>query len=452
MRKKILVFISALLVSLSISSGLEINAAALGTFENPYNIKNVQSFTVQNYHYEDVRKASMQVTNVYSGAKANQMMAEAYWNNPVPLNDEQWVIYKMNIKNMATSGDKLRITDILTDNMYVSNSSFVNAKGEAVKLLGKGHNSTINSWLGEKELSYNYLEPGQQKTVYACILIKKSDGIPVIRVSTKANYTNYENERVYSYFKFGASSQPATGLTLNAQNATLSPGKGFQMKGTVTPSNATNKNVTWSSSSPSIATVDSAGNVKAVAPGYTYIYGKTSNGITAKCLVKVVSINPTSVSMNMSKTTLSIGKTFTAKATVYPTNATNKNVTFSSSNTNVVSVDANGTVKTVGAGTAYVKATTANGKVGQILVTVLPNPTSVAISPKSATVKAGTTFKATSTVSPSNAVKNVTYQSSTPAVASVDANGNVKALRSGYTYITVTTHNGKSAKFLVHVV
>lgn len=242
------------------------------------------------------------------------------------------------------------------------------------------------------------------------------------------------------------------GISINPSKATVTVGKSFKAGAVINPANANDKKVTWSSSSPSIATVDQQGNVKAIKAGYTYIDATASNGVRGRSLVNVIDATPTSVSMNIGDATLRIGKSFTAKATVYPTNAVQKDVTYSSTNSNVATVDASGNVKTLGAGTTYIKATTANGKVGQIKVTVLPNPASVSISPKSATVKKGSSFKATAVVTPTNAVKDMKFTSSTPAVASVDANGVVKALQPGYTYISVTTHNGKSAKFLLRVI
>ena len=69
---------------------------------------------------------------------------------------------------------------------------------------------------------------------------------------------------------------------------TLVNGKSVKLKATVTPSNATNKNVTWSSSNTKVATIDKNGNVKGLKKGQTKITAKTSNGKTATCTVKVI--------------------------------------------------------------------------------------------------------------------------------------------------------------------
>lgn len=78
-----------------------------------------------------------------------------------------------------------------------------------------------------------------------------------------------------------------TGVTLNPTELTLDKGKTFQLRATVSPSNATNKSVTWSSSDTKVVTVDAKGVVTAVAPGVATVTVKTNNGKTATCQVVV---------------------------------------------------------------------------------------------------------------------------------------------------------------------
>ncbi len=143
----------------------------------------------------------------------------------------------------------------------------------------------------------------------------------------------------------------------------------------VAPSNATNKSVTWSSSNTNVATVNSSGVVAAVAAGTATITVTTNSGNkTATCAVTVVSgtIVPTSVSINgCPGSNMTIGNTATLTRAIQPTNATNQNVTWSSSNTSVATVNASGIVTAVAAGSATITVTTNSGnKTATCAVTV----------------------------------------------------------------------------------
>ena len=131
----------------------------------------------------------------------------------------------------------------------------------------------------------------------------------------------------------------------------------------ILPDNATNKNVTWSSSNTSVATVDSNGKVTAVSNGTSVITVTTDNGnFKATCTVTVgnTTVAVTGVSLSSSSVTLT-SDTEVLTATVSPGNATNRNVTWSSSNTSVVTVS-NGVLTPVSAGTAVVTVTTEDGR------------------------------------------------------------------------------------------
>ena len=146
-----------------------------------------------------------------------------------------------------------------------------------------------------------------------------------------------------------------------------------QLLATITPANATNKNVTWSSSDISVATVSATGLVTAVKAGSATITVTSEDGAkkaTSKITVKAVTAAVVSVTgVTIDKTTVSdlqvgTGATKTTQqllATIAPTNATNKNVTWSSSDVSVATVSATGLVTAVKAGSATITATTADG-------------------------------------------------------------------------------------------
>ncbi len=243
-----------------------------------------------------------------------------------------------------------------------------------------------------------------------------------------------------------------TGVTLDATSTTLtSIGATKQLTATITPSNATNQGVTWTSSNTSVATVSSAGLVTAVAEGTTTITVKTSDGSkTATCKVTVEipveTVAVTGVTLSATSATLtSIGETKQLTATVAPTNATNQSVTWTSSNTSVATVSSTGLVTAVANGTATITVKTADGnKTATCTVKVAVAVTGVTLDTTSATLTTkGATKQLTATVAPINAAnKNVTWSSSNTSVASVSSTGLVTAVANGTTTITVKTSDG----------
>jgi len=253
---------------------------------------------------------------------------------------------------------------------------------------------------------------------------------------------------------------PVTSVKLSATTASIVEGANQTLTATVVPSNASNKKVTWKSSDTKIATVDANGKVTAVKAGKADITVTTEDGgYTAKCVVTVTAKIIPVTSVKLSSTTASIveGANQTLTATVAPSNATNKKVTWKSSDTKIATVDANGKVTAVKAGKADITVTTEDGKyTAKCVVTVTAKiipVTSVKLSSTTASIVEGANQTLTATVAPSNASnKKVTWKSSDTKIAKVDANGKVTAVKAGKTDITVTTEDGKhTAKCVVTV-
>ena len=163
-----------------------------------------------------------------------------------------------------------------------------------------------------------------------------------------------------------------TSLLLDKTSLTLEVGENYTLVVTVSPSNATDKSVTWSSTNSSVATV-SSGKVTAKSEGTTMIAAEAHNGKTATCIVTVNEpasevIEATSVSFNKTSLTLEIGESETLTATILPNNATDKTVTWTSSDQAVATV-ANGKITAIGSGKATITATTSNGKTATCTVT-----------------------------------------------------------------------------------
>ena len=166
-----------------------------------------------------------------------------------------------------------------------------------------------------------------------------------------------------------------TGVTLDNNNFSLKKGEFTNLVATVSPSNASNKNVTWKSSNTNVATVND-GKVVAVGKGTAVITvttvdgGKTASSTVTVTEDTVSTILVDSVSLDKNNFSLKKGEFTNLVATVSPSNASNKNVTWKSSNTNVATVN-DGKVVAVGKGTAVITVTTVDGgKTASSTVTV----------------------------------------------------------------------------------
>lgn len=230
-------------------------------------------------------------------------------------------------------------------------------------------------------------------------------------------------------------------VTLSKTSATINKGKTLTLKATVTPADAENKAVTWSSSNTKVATVNSSGKITAKGVGTATITAKTKNGKTATCKITVI-IPATKVTLSKTSVTLGKGETLTVKATVTPTNATNKKVTWSTSNKKVATV-ANGKITAKGVGTATITAKTSNGKTAKIKVTVKNAPSKVTLNKTSLTLGVKESFTLTKTLPKNTASNKITYTSSKPSVATVSEKGVITAKKAGTAKITVKTFNGK---------
>jgi len=331
-----------------------------------------------------------------------------------------------------------------------------------------------------------------------------------------------------------------TGVSVSPTTATVGLGTTQQLNATIAPANATNQNVTWSSSNTSVATVNNSGLVTAISAGTATITVTTADGNkTASSAITVAAIPVSSVAVSPTSASLYAGNTQQLTATISPANATNKNVIWSSSNTSVATVNSSGFVTAVSAGTATIIATTQDGnKTSSATITVNPNTnftvyfykpsnwgtgikiyywsalpsgvladaswpgvnmtntgngwysytftnvtstnlifndgtnqtadlsrnktgwymnnvwydsnpgtgvavTTVSLSPTTASLNVGGTQQLTPTVLPSNATnKSVTYSSNNTSVATVNTSGLITAVANGTATITVTTVDG----------
>ena len=235
-------------------------------------------------------------------------------------------------------------------------------------------------------------------------------------------------------------------VKLSKTKAAIEKGKTLTLKATVTPSDLSDKSVTWKSSNTKVATVTSAGKVKGVKAG-TATITCTSKATGAKATCKVTVGN---VKLDKTEAVINKGKTMTLKATVYPSSLTDKSVTWKSSNTKVATVSSKGKVKGVKPGTATITCTSnATGLKTTCKVTV----GYVKLDQTEVTVKKGKTVTLKAAVYPSTLEdKSVTWESSNTKVATVTSKGKVKGIKAGLAVITCTSNaTGLSTTCIVTV-
>ena len=241
-----------------------------------------------------------------------------------------------------------------------------------------------------------------------------------------------------------------TGVSVSQGSLTLEPGGTANLTATVSPSNATDKTVAWSTSNQSVATV-SGGTVTAVGEGTATITA-TAGGRTASCTVtvnkKVIAVS--SVTLDKTEANLKIGEEITLAATVKPEDATDKTVNWTTSSADIAKVD-NGKVIAVAVGEATITAK-AGGKEATCKITVKPTEVeSIELDKTEAELENGGTLTLTATVKPDDATdKTVTWISSDETIATVE-DGTMTAKAAGT--VTITAKAGdKEATCIVTVI
>ena len=237
---------------------------------------------------------------------------------------------------------------------------------------------------------------------------------------------------------------PVSSVSLSEVSLSLVEGEFKSLVATVLPDNATDKSVEWESRDESVATVR-AGVVTALKEGSTTITVKTANGgKTASCSVTVLPkhYSVSGISLDRTSAEMEVGQQLTLTATVLPENATNKNITWSSSDNSIAEIN-DGTVTAIEAGNATIKVTTEDGeKTASCSITVVYRVTGISLDMTEAELEVGENLELTATVLPENASdKSIFWSSSNEEIARVQ-NGIVTPVDEGSAVITATTSDG----------
>ncbi|MGM9739706.1 MAG: Ig-like domain-containing protein [Candidatus Cryptobacteroides sp.] len=243
-----------------------------------------------------------------------------------------------------------------------------------------------------------------------------------------------------------------TGISLDRTDIEMVEGETTTLTATVTPSNASDKSITWDSSTPGVASVNDNGKVTAIKAGEATITVTTKDGgMTATCKVKVIAVTVPveSVSLDITEAEMTEGEELTLEATILPENATAKTVSWISSDDNIAAVDENGKVSALKPGKATITAT-AGDKSAECAVTVIKKVVlvqSVAIEPDNAEVTEGESLQLKAVILPEDATDTeVEWASSSPSVVTVNSGGLITGVKSGTAKVEVRMKSNHDIK------
>ena len=251
-------------------------------------------------------------------------------------------------------------------------------------------------------------------------------------------------------------------VEVNVKELSLDVGITETLQASITPSDAQNKEVVWSTNNASVATVEKDGTVTATGAGTAIITVTTvEGGKTASCVVTVkekaeTNIAVTKVSLSKKELTIRVGETEKVTAVVEPSDATNQEVSYESDNNAVAQVNANGEITGVSTGTVVIKVTTKDGgKLAFCVVTVENNPVDqminvshVTLNESNLTLTVGESQTLTATILPVDATnQKLVWYSSDEKVATVDSDGKVTAMADGAATIVAQAEDSGIAAF-----
>ena len=327
---------------------------------------------------------------------------------------------------------KLRTT-IVTLNPKCSNNDTLKVTATYGKAMPTGENIVAPTRAGYTFAGYYSSENGKGTQYYNADMTSK-------RTWNK----DVESMTLYAYWK--AITIPVTDIALSDATATLWVDEEKALTAIVTPTNASNKAVTWTSLNTAVATISANGLIKAIAKGTATITckAKDGSGIYKKCTVTVKQ-PVTSIALSASEATLWVGKSQKLTATVNPTTASKTTVNWYSSDENVATISKYGYITARGRGTCVITCEAADGYGTKTVcdVTVKQQVTSVSFSYETLSVTCGTTKTLTPRIYPSNAdIKTLTWKSTDKSVATVTSDGVLKAIALGTTKIICTATDG----------
>ncbi len=250
---------------------------------------------------------------------------------------------------------------------------------------------------------------------------------------------------------------PVKKITVSADSDTLLAGQTLQLSVAYEPADATQQSAVFSSLNKSVATVSETGLVMGVKRGTASISVKSADGYAKTTVKLTVQQAPESVTVSPEKAAAAVGRKVTLKATVLPTSANDKSLTWTSADESVATVSSKGVVTIVSVGTTTVTATCNGDPAVKIVVPVqgLELAQSVAFDSDTYSMLVNGTVQLNPIVLPDTTTdKSVTYKVNNRKIATVDENGIVTGVKGGKTTVYAYTADGskKSAKTTLQVI
>ena len=377
---------------------------------------------------------------------------------------DKTVIWASSKQSVATVTESGRVTAI-AEGVSTITASASGKSATCMVTVSKGYVAVSSVTLNKQTLS---LEKGASETLSATVLPADATNKTVTWTTSNSSIANVDQSGKVTAIGGGSATitakadnqtatctvavtVPVTSISLDRESLTLEEEGTTVLTATIEPADATDKTITWSSSNTAIVTVDNAGKVTAVKEGSAIITAK-AGAKEAKCAVTVQKkvIPVSSITLNKTSLSLEKGASETLTATVSPEDATDKTVTWNSSNAEVASVDENGKVTANSGGEAIIMAK-AGEKTATCTVTVTVPVTSISLDRESLTLEEESTAVLTATIKPADATdKTITWSSSNTAIVTVDNAGKVTAVKEGSAIITAKA-GAKEAKCAVTV-
>ncbi len=289
-----------------------------------------------------------------------------------PKTDWPWTNFKFNwSQNPTAAADFAKILNFRTASAAIRRGDLTTYANDDISIFTK----TLGS---EKVIVMSNLRNASKSYVIPAALAGTYVNPYNNNVSVTLTAGSTRNFAAFEYLVLTNTNAPVvavTGVSVSPATATVGLGSTQQLNAAIAPANATNQNVTWTSSNTAVATVNASGLVTAVAAGTAAITVKTVDGNkTATSAITVAAIPVSSAAVSPASASLYAGNTQQLSVTISPANATNKNVTWSSSNSAAATVNSSGLVTAVSAGTVTITATTQDGnKTASAAITVNPN-------------------------------------------------------------------------------
>lgn len=255
----------------------------------------------------------------------------------------------------------------------------------------------------------------------------------------KVSSTSLQLSKARQYWYIASSTQQQFSLKLSASSLSLHTGQSGQLTASTTGSGT----IDWSSSNENIAVVDANGRITAKKAGTATITAMFQ-GLRKSCRVTITNQLAESIKLDTTSLTMTINTARTLHAALRPAAAVDQ-ISWSSSQPGVASVDASGSIRAIKAGNTTITATTKGGHKAVCQVKVQPIvAASVKLNATSKTIYKGSSYQLKAMIAPTNtADKKITWTSSSNSIAAVSSSGTVTAKKAGTATITAKTANGK---------